>query len=133
MQVRQVQDIEYHHLPGTARMTTDIVIERDGMVTVRPPARMTPEQIEAERRLLLPTEERCQRTWHRRRQQGLRSVLCPQGIATPGAASCLLRPQGGCCRGKCGSQGSGIPLGLMPERWRPALSLEVFDGTSDHH
>lgn len=46
MQVRQVQDIEYHLLPGTARMTTDIVIERDGVVTVRPPARMTPEQID---------------------------------------------------------------------------------------
>jgi predicted metal-dependent hydrolase len=46
MQVRQVQDIENHLLPGTARMTTDIVIERDGVVTVRPPARMTPEQID---------------------------------------------------------------------------------------
>lgn len=46
MRVRQVQDIEYHLLPGTARMTTDIVIERDGVVTVRPPARMTPEQID---------------------------------------------------------------------------------------
>lgn len=46
MQVRQVHDIEYHLLPGTARMTTDIVIERDGVVTVRPPARMTPEQID---------------------------------------------------------------------------------------
>jgi hypothetical protein len=42
MQVRQVRDIEYHLLPGTERMTTDIVIERDGVVTVRPPARMTP-------------------------------------------------------------------------------------------
>jgi predicted metal-dependent hydrolase len=46
MQVRQVQGIEYNLLPGTARMTTDIVIERDGVVTVRPPARMTPEQID---------------------------------------------------------------------------------------
>lgn len=46
MQVRQVQDIEYHLLPGTARMTTDIVIERDGVVTVRPPARLTPDQID---------------------------------------------------------------------------------------
>lgn len=46
MQLRQVHDIEYQLLPGTARMTTNIVIERDGVVTVRPPTRMTPEQID---------------------------------------------------------------------------------------
>lgn len=44
--VRRVKDIEYRLLPGTARQTTDIVIERDGCVTVRPPARMTPEQVD---------------------------------------------------------------------------------------
>lgn len=44
--VRRVKDIEYRLLPGTSRQTTDIVIERDGCVTVRPPARMTPEQID---------------------------------------------------------------------------------------
>jgi len=44
--VRKVKDIEYRLLPGTARQTTDIVIERDGCVTVRPPARMTPEQVD---------------------------------------------------------------------------------------
>ena len=37
MQLRRVQDIEYRLLPGTERRTTDIVIERDGLVTVRPP------------------------------------------------------------------------------------------------
>lgn len=47
MPLRQVQDIEYQLLPGTSRSTTDIVIERDGMVTVRPPSRMTPEQVDA--------------------------------------------------------------------------------------
>jgi predicted metal-dependent hydrolase len=43
-QVRQVQDIQYQLLPGADRQTTDIVIERDGVVRVRPPLRMTPEQ-----------------------------------------------------------------------------------------
>jgi predicted metal-dependent hydrolase len=44
--LRKVKDIEYRLLPGTSRQTTDIVIERDGRVTVRPPARMTPEQVD---------------------------------------------------------------------------------------
>lgn len=46
MQIRQVQDIEYQLLPGAQRQTTDIVIERDGMVRVRPPLKMTPEQVD---------------------------------------------------------------------------------------
>jgi predicted metal-dependent hydrolase len=46
MQVRQVQDIQYQLLPGADRQTTDIVIERDGVVRVRPPLRMTPEQVD---------------------------------------------------------------------------------------
>lgn len=46
MQFRQVHDIEYQLLPGAPRQTTDIVIERDGVVRVRPPARMTPEQVD---------------------------------------------------------------------------------------
>lgn len=46
MQIRQVQDIEYQLLPGAERQTTDIVIERDGMVRVRPPLQMTPEQVD---------------------------------------------------------------------------------------
>ena len=33
--------------PAAARKTTDIVIERDGVVTVRPPADYTPEQVDA--------------------------------------------------------------------------------------
>lgn len=46
MQVRRVQDIEYQLLPGAERKTTDIVIERDGVVRVRPPRKMTPEQVD---------------------------------------------------------------------------------------
>ncbi len=46
MQLRRVRDIEYQLLPGADRQTTDIVIERDGVVTVRPPRRMTPEQVD---------------------------------------------------------------------------------------
>lgn len=46
MQVRRVRDIEYQLLPGTERQTTDIVIERNGVITVRPPLRMTPEQVD---------------------------------------------------------------------------------------
>jgi predicted metal-dependent hydrolase len=46
MQIRQVQDIEYQLLPGANRQTTDIVIERDGIVRVRPPLKMTPEQVD---------------------------------------------------------------------------------------
>ena len=47
MQLRQVRDIEYRLLPGTDRQTTDIVIERDGLICVRPPKRMTPQQVDA--------------------------------------------------------------------------------------
>lgn len=46
MEVRQVCDIEYRLLPGTDRQTTDIVIERDGLIAVRAPLRMTPEQVD---------------------------------------------------------------------------------------
>ncbi len=46
MQVRQVQDIQYQLLPGADRKTTDIVIERDGVIRVRPPLKMTPEQVD---------------------------------------------------------------------------------------
>lgn len=46
MQHRQVRDIEYQLLPGSDRQTTDIVIERNGLITVRPPLRMTPEQVD---------------------------------------------------------------------------------------
>lgn len=47
MQLRQVRDIEYRLLPGADRQTTDIVIERDGLISVRPPKRMTPEQVDS--------------------------------------------------------------------------------------
>lgn len=46
MQLRQVRDIQYQLLPGSARQTTDIVIERNGVITVRSPERMTPEQVD---------------------------------------------------------------------------------------
>ena len=47
MTPRRVGEIEYKMLPGTRRKTTDIVIERNGEVVVRPPAGYTPEQIDA--------------------------------------------------------------------------------------
>ncbi|CAA0116773.1 Uncharacterised protein [Halioglobus japonicus] len=47
MSERKVKDIEYELLPGSQRKTTDIVIERNGVVTVRPPAGYTPEQVDA--------------------------------------------------------------------------------------
>lgn len=47
MSARRVRDIEYQLLPGSSRKTTDIVIERNGQVTVRPPADYTPEQVDA--------------------------------------------------------------------------------------
>ena len=47
IEIRQVRDIEYQLLPGKNRKTTDIVIERDGIITVRPPLNLTPEQIDA--------------------------------------------------------------------------------------
>lgn len=46
MQLRQVHDIEYQLLPGSDRQTTDIVIERSGVITVRPPKRLSPEQVD---------------------------------------------------------------------------------------
>lgn len=46
MQLRQVQGITYKLLPGSDRQTTDIVIERNGNITVRPPKRMTQEQVD---------------------------------------------------------------------------------------
>ena len=47
MNARRVRDIEYQLLPGSSRKTTDIVIERDGIVTVRPPIDHTPEAVDA--------------------------------------------------------------------------------------
>jgi hypothetical protein len=47
MTPRRVRDIEYVLLPGSERKTTDIVIERDGVITVRPPADYSPEMVDA--------------------------------------------------------------------------------------
>lgn len=47
MSPRKVRDIEYQLLPGTSRRTTDIVIERNGKVVVRPPENYHPEQVDA--------------------------------------------------------------------------------------
>lgn len=47
MNARQIDDIDYILLPGTERKTTDIVIERNGVVTVRPPKGFSPEQVDA--------------------------------------------------------------------------------------
>lgn len=47
MNARRVRDIDYQLLPGTHRKTTDIVIERNGVIAVRPPLDYTPEQVDA--------------------------------------------------------------------------------------
>ena len=47
MNARRIRDIDYQLLPGTDRKTTDIVIERNGVVTVHPPKGFTPEQVDA--------------------------------------------------------------------------------------
>ena len=47
MNARRGRDIEYQLLPGQDRKTTDIVIERDGVISVRPPKHYTPEQVDA--------------------------------------------------------------------------------------
>ncbi|MFZ1985448.1 MAG: SprT family zinc-dependent metalloprotease [Desulfatitalea sp.] len=47
MNARRIKDIDYQLLPGTDRKTTDIVIERNGVVTVRPPKGFTPDQVDA--------------------------------------------------------------------------------------
>ncbi|MEW8623795.1 MAG: SprT family zinc-dependent metalloprotease [Candidatus Thiodiazotropha endolucinida] len=46
MSARRVRDIEYQLLPGTDRKTTDIIIERNGEVVVRPPKAYSPEVID---------------------------------------------------------------------------------------
>jgi predicted metal-dependent hydrolase len=47
MNARRIRDIEYHLLPGTDRKTTDIVIERNGIIAVRPPKDLSSDQIDA--------------------------------------------------------------------------------------
>jgi predicted metal-dependent hydrolase len=47
MTPRRIRDIEYQLLPGTVRKTTDIVIERNGMIAVHPPVGFSPEQVDA--------------------------------------------------------------------------------------
>lgn len=47
MNARRVRDIEYQLLPGTDRKTTDIVIERNGSVVVRPPKSLSAEHVDA--------------------------------------------------------------------------------------
>lgn len=46
MGARKIRDIEYQLLGGSERRTTDIIIERDGSICVRPPIDMTPEQVD---------------------------------------------------------------------------------------
>ncbi len=46
MTPRTVGNINYHLFPGTDRKTADIVIERNGQVVVRPPARLSQEQVD---------------------------------------------------------------------------------------
>jgi len=47
MTARRIRNIDYHLLPGTDRKTTDIVIERNGIIAVRPPKDFSPEQVDA--------------------------------------------------------------------------------------
>ena len=47
MNARRVRDIEYLLMPGTDRATTDIVIERNGSVVVRPPSSFSEAQVDA--------------------------------------------------------------------------------------
>ncbi len=47
MNARRVRDIDYKLLPGSERKTTDIVIERNGEIVVRPPVDYSPEQVDA--------------------------------------------------------------------------------------
>ena len=47
MNARRVRDIDYQLFPGTQRKTTDIVIERNGVIAVRPPLGYTAEQVDA--------------------------------------------------------------------------------------
>ncbi|MCP4721537.1 MAG: M48 family metallopeptidase [Desulfobacteraceae bacterium] len=47
MNARRIRDIDYVLLPGTERKTTDIVIERNGLIAVRPPKGFSPEQVDA--------------------------------------------------------------------------------------
>lgn len=42
MNPRRIRDIDYELLPGADRKTTDIVIERNGIVAVRPPKVVQP-------------------------------------------------------------------------------------------
>ena len=47
MNARRVRDIDYQLLPGSDRKTTDIIIERNGTIVVRPPNDYSPEQVDA--------------------------------------------------------------------------------------
>jgi len=47
LNARRIRDIDYQLLPGSERKTTDIIIERNGAVVVRPPNGYSPEQIDA--------------------------------------------------------------------------------------
>ncbi len=47
MSARRVRDIEYQLLRSGQRKTADVVIERDGLVSVRVPAHLTEEQVDA--------------------------------------------------------------------------------------
>jgi len=47
MNARRVRDIDYQLMPGSNRSTTDIVIERNGTIVVRPPESFSEEQVDA--------------------------------------------------------------------------------------
>lgn len=188
MQQRQVRDIAYQLLPCADRQTTDIVIERDGQISVRAPLRMTPEQVEetvlskrmwiyrnladwrdlnathvvrewvngesfrylgSSYRLQLVSEQdeplklkdgrfcllRSDRIrWQGGRASGVRNLLQGKGAEPPHQAGDALCQQGWRAAAGHGSdQGYRLPLGLLPQERRPALSLEVPDGAANDH
>ena len=47
MQARRVRDIEYQLLRSGERRTADIVIERNGLISVRVPEHLSEEQADA--------------------------------------------------------------------------------------
>ena len=47
MNARRVRDIDYQLMPGSDRKTTDIVIERNGDIVVRPPKDYSAKQVDA--------------------------------------------------------------------------------------
>ena len=114
MMPRQVGDIEYVLVPGSGRKTTDIVIERDGKVVVRPPENYTPEQADA--------VVHSKRMWIYRNLAEWRDptsrIFCSEG-----------RGRGGWYQ----SKRYGLSLGQLWQKRHSELPLEVHDGSAEDY